>query len=162
MDGLTTKELLSKEKINEFEKKKSTKMILSYKESAKSKNESCVLTVWCPEGKESYSLKLMFSPGLLHVRYITLANGGMLKIKIDCIITRLLQYLCTTGCWTQGSQDGNVMTFTLECLRAISAKSSLSPCDTKCILSSVPKEGNNKQTVYPRILVLRVLSTFAF
>ena len=52
MDETMTKELLGKERINEFVKKKSTKLILKYKESAKSKNEcSIYLTVWCPEGK---------------------------------------------------------------------------------------------------------------
>ena len=51
MDEAMTKQLLRKEKMNEFVKKKLTKTILEYKEKAKSKTESSILTVWCPEGK---------------------------------------------------------------------------------------------------------------
>ena len=55
---------------------------------------------------------------------ITLANGGLVEIKIDCTTLRFLQHLYITG----GLQDGNVMTNSLmtdslDCLLVISGKS---------------------------------------
>ena len=62
--------------------------------------------------------------GDMMARAITLANGGLLEIKLDCSNFRLMYQIYITGCCVlEISQDGNVMTITLECLLVISGKS---------------------------------------
>ena len=62
--------------------------------------------------------------GDMMAKAITLANGGLLEIKVDCSDFRLMYHIYITGCWVLNmSQDGNVMTTSLECLLVISGKS---------------------------------------
>ena len=59
--------------------------------------------------------------GKLMVEAAILANGGLLKMKVDCTNFRLVYHLYITGCWVL--QEGNVMTITVECPLVISGKS---------------------------------------